>query len=77
MINVLGTRFSDLLKVKAHVAQSDDLSPEERFIKIGNDEADRSAKLGAAAHPRCSNEQQAKLDWQLKVSRTVSRLAAK
>eukprot|EP00959_Pyramimonas_sp_CCMP1952_P458703 9477068-Pyramimonas_sp.AAC.1 len=76
-MNALGSRFSDVLGVKAHVADSEGLSPEERFFKTGNDEAGRSAKLGAAAHPKSSPSQVDKLQLQLKVSRMVSRLAAK
>eukprot|EP00959_Pyramimonas_sp_CCMP1952_P439314 9196681-Pyramimonas_sp.AAC.1 len=64
-------------KVKAHVADSPDLTAQQRWEKFGNDAADRAARQGLRAHPTGSKAELDEVDRKVKVSRAVCRLAAR
>eukprot|EP00959_Pyramimonas_sp_CCMP1952_P357744 7490230-Pyramimonas_sp.AAC.1 len=44
MINTLQSKLTNLHKVKAHAVDSPDLMADQRYFKLGSDEADRAAK---------------------------------
>eukprot|EP00959_Pyramimonas_sp_CCMP1952_P333995 6994614-Pyramimonas_sp.AAC.1 len=54
--------LSAVRKVKAHVADSPDLTAQERWEKFGNDAADRAARLGLLAHPTGSKAELDEVD---------------
>jgi hypothetical protein len=73
-----GSCMSDLLKVKAHVSDTDadvQTDPFRLFCKAGNDAADRGAKVAALSHPAPSPQDVATLNEHMFVSRMVCMLA--
>eukprot|EP00959_Pyramimonas_sp_CCMP1952_P092944 1944975-Pyramimonas_sp.AAC.1 len=61
-----GDKMHGCEKVRAHQAIDDpDISPDERSLRVGNDYADRAAKLGAAAHPSADASTPADLDFSI------------
>eukprot|EP00959_Pyramimonas_sp_CCMP1952_P027121 569612-Pyramimonas_sp.AAC.1 len=77
MINTLQSKLTSLHKVKAHVADSPDLTADQRYFKLGNDEAVRAAKRGVDMHAKGSHAELDFVDWQLKVAKNVGLLAAR
>ena len=70
------THLGEVRKVKAHTVDSPDLSPEDRFLMLGNDAADRAAKHGASLHPQATPEETAQVDRLVSTARAVCRVAA-
>ncbi|CAK0911035.1 unnamed protein product, partial [Prorocentrum cordatum] len=67
----------EVIKVKAHVVESDSLTPLQAFLKKGNDAADIAAKAGLSLHPAPTSEQQEDLSFKISVSKAVARLGAR
>ena len=61
--------------MKAHVADSPDLSSRERFLKTGNDLADTVAKSSLSRHPQPNDDEIRWLNRVLKVSKAVANLS--
>eukprot|EP00959_Pyramimonas_sp_CCMP1952_P140117 2932250-Pyramimonas_sp.AAC.1 len=54
--------LSAVRKVKAHVADSPDLTAQQRWDTFGNDAADRAARQGLLAHPTGSKAELDEVD---------------
>ena len=67
--------FTRVNKVRAHVADSADLTDTERFLKRGNDAADLAAKQGAALHPQPSPSELHEVNRLTSAARKVCKLA--
>ena len=76
LLNMSQTRYRDVIKVKAHVSDTGDLSPEQLFYKTGNDAADAAAKRGAWSHPMPSAAELVEIDRRVLIARKVCAMAA-
>ncbi|CAK0886202.1 unnamed protein product [Prorocentrum cordatum] len=69
-------RYRDVIKVKAHLSDTGDLSPEQFFYNTGSDAADAAAKRGAWSHQMPSAAELVEIDRRVLIARKVCAMAA-
>ena len=67
----------DVRKVKAHLDVSEATCADDKFMRIGNNLVDASAKVAARSHPKPDDQKMTILDQNIAVARAVGVLAAK
>ena len=71
-------KIQDVIKVAAHKDVDDpDITDVERFRRKGNFHADLAAKKGAGLHPRPEPDVQDRIDFHIRASKAVIKLACK
>ena len=77
MLQARAPRTGRVLKLKGHVADSPDLTCEQRAHKHGNDHADKAARLAAVRHPRPSPNEADRAVRSERISRADCKLAVR